>query len=79
MGSHHGDRRFRAAGHGARTPMSIVLDQYADYYSFLFARLGIRFQTDRPPTCSAPAVFVANPHLSAACSRSTNGSPEKDG
>ncbi len=33
----------RAAGHGAGTPMSMVLDQYTDYYSFLFTQLGIRF------------------------------------
>ncbi|MCK5597823.1 MAG: S9 family peptidase, partial [Candidatus Eisenbacteria sp.] len=33
----------RAAGHGAGTPMSMILDQYTDYYSFLFTQLGIRF------------------------------------
>jgi prolyl oligopeptidase len=33
----------RAAGHGAGTPMSMTLDQYTDYYSFLFGQLGIRF------------------------------------
>jgi len=33
----------RAAGHGAGTPMSMVLDQYTDYYSFLFGQLDLRF------------------------------------
>ena len=33
----------RAAGHGAGTPMSMLLDQYTDYYSFLFGELGVRF------------------------------------
>jgi prolyl oligopeptidase len=33
----------RAAGHGVGTPMSLTLDQYTDYYSFLFGQLGIRF------------------------------------
>jgi hypothetical protein len=33
----------RAAGHGSGTPMSMVLDQYTDYYSFLFGQLGMRF------------------------------------
>jgi prolyl oligopeptidase len=31
----------RAAGHGAGTPMSMLLDQYTDYYSFLLGELGM--------------------------------------
>jgi uncharacterized protein YndB with AHSA1/START domain len=30
----------RAAGHGAGTPMSMILDQYTDYYAFLFEQAG---------------------------------------
>ncbi|MBN2564598.1 MAG: S9 family peptidase [Candidatus Eisenbacteria bacterium] len=32
-----------AAGHGTGTTMSMLLDQYTDYYSFLFGQLGMRF------------------------------------
>jgi prolyl oligopeptidase len=31
-----------AAGHGTGTTMSMLLDQYTDYYSFLFSQLGMR-------------------------------------
>ena len=34
----------RAAGHGMGTTMSLTLDQYVDYYSFLFGQLGVEFQ-----------------------------------
>ena len=33
----------RAAGHGMGSTMSMVLDQYVDYYSFLFGQLGVEF------------------------------------
>lgn len=33
----------RAAGHGMGITMSRLLDQYVDYYSFLFGQLGMRF------------------------------------
>jgi prolyl oligopeptidase len=34
-------RFHREAGHGLATPMSRVLDEYVDYYSFLFRTLGM--------------------------------------
>ncbi|MFH1865396.1 MAG: prolyl oligopeptidase family serine peptidase [Candidatus Eisenbacteria bacterium] len=33
----------RAAGHGMGSTMSMILDQYVDYYSFLFGQLGMKF------------------------------------
>ena len=36
-------RFIRAAGHGAGTSMSMLLDQYTDYYAFLFEQLGVEF------------------------------------
>ncbi len=33
----------RQAGHGSGTPMSMILDLYTDYYSFLFRELGLRY------------------------------------
>ena len=33
----------RAAGHGAGTTMSMILDQYTDYFSFLFEQLDVQF------------------------------------
>ncbi len=34
-------RFHREAGHGLATPMSRILDEYVDYYSFLFRTLGM--------------------------------------
>jgi prolyl oligopeptidase len=34
---------IREAGHGAGTTMSMILDQYTDYYSFLFGQLDVEF------------------------------------
>ena len=36
-------RYERAAGHGPGTPMTMFLDQYVDYYSFLFGQLGVQY------------------------------------
>jgi prolyl oligopeptidase len=36
-------RYERAAGHGTGTTMSMLLDQYTDYYTFLFSQLGMPF------------------------------------
>jgi prolyl oligopeptidase len=33
----------REAGHGSGTPMSMLLDQYTDYYSFLFGQLNVDY------------------------------------
>jgi prolyl oligopeptidase len=33
----------RAAGHGMGSTMSMILDQYVDYYSFLVGQLGMDF------------------------------------
>ena len=33
----------REAGHGMGSTMSMILDQYVDYYSFLFTELGVEF------------------------------------
>jgi prolyl oligopeptidase len=37
-------RYERAAGHGMGTTMSMLLDLYTDYYSFLFGQLGVDFE-----------------------------------
>ncbi len=37
----------RAAGHGMGSTMSMILDQYVDYYSFLFGQLGVEFEPTR--------------------------------
>jgi prolyl oligopeptidase len=39
----------RQAGHGSGTPMSMVLDQYTDYYSFLFRELELRYDGREEP------------------------------
>jgi prolyl oligopeptidase len=33
----------RTAGHGGGMTMSRLLDEYVDYYSFLFGQLGVQF------------------------------------
>jgi prolyl oligopeptidase len=37
----------REAGHGMGLQMSTILDQYVDYYSFLFQQMGMRYQDVR--------------------------------